>query len=123
MFDGTADTGSISTEAKFCENCPWGKTDFNKNMVKCPVSLSLCQFFLSPVTQHGQAAASELPRLCPLHRPGRGAVWRWGHVDTYRYVDIHIHVFVDVYIFRYAYAIFTLHLPIYFINVKVVTGV
>ena len=91
MFDGTLDTGSISTEAKFCENCPWGKTDFNKNMVKCSVSLSLCQFFLTPVAQHGQAAASELPRLCPLHRPGRGAVWRWGSLYS---LSTYYHIFL-----------------------------
>ena len=33
MFDGTADTGFISTGAKFCEDCPWGKSDFSKLQV------------------------------------------------------------------------------------------
>ena len=33
MFDGTADTSFISTGAKFCEDCPWGKSDFSKLQV------------------------------------------------------------------------------------------
>ena len=33
MSDGTADTGFISTGAKFCEDCPWGKSDFSKLQV------------------------------------------------------------------------------------------
>ena len=46
--------------------------------VPSPLLCTCTNYCHTSDSQHGQAAASELPRLCPLHRPGRGGARRWG---------------------------------------------